>query len=264
MHARGQVATFTHATPLPARALAPLLNRELPRDVRVTGAAEAPERFHARHSARARRYEYRLLPAPDVLRGRYAWAPGRLPPLAALAATSAPLVGSHDYSAFGAVSEPAASPVCRVTDAGWRVWEDGVAFVVTADHFLYHMVRHLVATSLAAARTPDPAAPPRDERGLPVVALSVELSPGCDQQPARLDPRLLVAEARADVDGGGTDAGRGHQRRDAKRIGEVRQCAVFEQQFDYGGAAITIAGSVDQRRVATLVDCIDFCLPRDQ
>ena len=158
VHARGQVATFTHATPLPARALAPLLNRELPRDVRVTGAAEAPERFHARHSARARRYEYRLLPAPDVLRGRYAWAPGRLPPLAALAATSAPLVGSHDYSAFGAVSEPAASPVCRVTDAGWRVWEDGVAFVVTADHFLYHMVRHLVATSLAAARTPDPAA----------------------------------------------------------------------------------------------------------
>lgn len=158
VHARGQVATFTHATPLPARALPPLLNRQLPRDVRVLDAAVVPDGFHARHSARARRYEYRLLPAPDVLRQRYAWAPGRLPSLAALAPTGPPLVGTHDCSAFRATSETLADPVCSVSLARWRPWEDGVAFEITADHFLYHMVRNIVGTALAATRSTDPAA----------------------------------------------------------------------------------------------------------
>jgi tRNA pseudouridine38-40 synthase len=158
VHARGQVASFTHATPLPARALPPLLNRELPRDVRVLAAAEAPDGFHARHSARARRYEYRLLPAADVLRQRYAWAPGRLPPLGALAPTGAPLRGTHDCSAFRATSETVADPVCSVSLARWRPWEDGVAFEIVANHFLYHMVRNIVGAALAAARAPDPAA----------------------------------------------------------------------------------------------------------
>ena len=40
----------------------------------------------------------------------------------------------------------------------WRPWEEGVAFEITANHFLYHMVRNIVGTALAAARTPDPAA----------------------------------------------------------------------------------------------------------
>ena len=158
VHARGQVATFTLATALPARALPPLLNGQLPADVRVVDAAEVPEGFHARHSARARRYEYRLLAAPDVLRQRYAWAPGRLPPLDALAATGAPLLGTHDFSAFRATSETVADPVCTVSRVRWRAWEEGVAFEIVANHFLYHMVRNLVGTALAAARTPDPAA----------------------------------------------------------------------------------------------------------
>ncbi len=158
VHARGQVATFRHATPLPARALPPLLNRELPRDVRVLAAAVVPDGFHARHSARGRRYEYRLLPAADVLRQRYAWAPGRLPPLGALAATAAPLAGTHDCSAFRATSETLADPVCHLSFVRWKPWEDGAAFEIVANHFLYHMVRNIVGTALAAARSPDPAA----------------------------------------------------------------------------------------------------------
>src|SRR5436309_15734200 len=61
VHARGQVGSFRCASPLPARAFPPLLNRRLPRDVRVRAAAEAGGTFHARHSARARRYAYRVV-----------------------------------------------------------------------------------------------------------------------------------------------------------------------------------------------------------
>ncbi len=158
VHARGQVASFTHETKLPARALPPLLNRELPRDMRVTDAAERPDGFHARHSARARRYEYRLLAAPDVLRERYAWAPGALPPLAALRASAEPLAGTHDCSAFQAVGSSPADPVCELHHARWSDCEGGAVFDVMANHFLYHMVRNLVGTALDAAATAAPAA----------------------------------------------------------------------------------------------------------
>ena len=156
VHARGQVASFRHESHLPARAFPPLLNRSLPRDVRVTAASEEPEGFHARHSARARRYRYRLLAAPDVLAERYAWAPPVLPPFAALAESAQVLRGTHDCSAFQTVSRTPADPVCHVHVARWTEHPDGAEFEVVADHFLYRMVRNLVGTSLAAAARPEP------------------------------------------------------------------------------------------------------------
>jgi len=158
VHARGQVASFTAATRLPARALPSLVNRRLPADVRVLMAAEAPEEFHARHSARARRYVYRLLAEPDLLRERHAWHPGPLPAADSLAAAAAPLEGTHDCSAFQASGCTAPDPVCRIHRACWEASPGGMTFDVVADHFLYHMVRNLVGASLAAAKAGDPAA----------------------------------------------------------------------------------------------------------
>ena len=158
VHARGQVASFTAPSSLPARAFPPLIGRELPPDVRVLHAEDVPADFHARHSARARRYAYRLLAAPDVLRERYAWAPLRMPPLTALRASAGPLIGTHDCSAFQAVGSTPADPVCHIHRAHWRYCEAGVMLDIVADHFLYHMVRNLVGTSLAAAESGEPAA----------------------------------------------------------------------------------------------------------
>jgi len=162
VHARGQVTSFEWDTTLPPRAFPPLLARELPADARVVRAEEAPAGFHARHSARGRRYAFRLLAAPGVLRERYAWAPPRLPTLSALQAASAPLVGTHDCSAFQAAGSSPAVPMCRVLRAQWRECEDGIQLDVVADHFLYHMVRNLVGTAIAAAESPSPAGHMRD------------------------------------------------------------------------------------------------------
>ena len=156
VHARGQVASFRYPTRLPASAFPPLLNKRLPGDMRVTAASEESATFHARHSARARRYRYRLLAAPELLAERYAWVPPLLPPLASLTASAEPLTGEHDCTAFQTVSRTPSDPVCRVHVARWTECPAGAEFEVVADHFLYHMVRNLVGTSLAAARHPDP------------------------------------------------------------------------------------------------------------
>ncbi len=158
VHARGQVASFAAATTLPARAIAARAKHALPADVRIVAAAEAPPGFHARHSARARRYAYRLLDRDDVMLDRYAWCPGTPVDGVALQAAVAPLAGRHDCSAFEAAGSSPAEPVCSIVEARWSRAEGGWRFDVEADHFLYHMVRNLVGTSLRAMRAPDPAA----------------------------------------------------------------------------------------------------------
>ncbi|MBI1798676.1 MAG: tRNA pseudouridine synthase A, partial [Candidatus Eisenbacteria bacterium] len=183
VHARGQVASFTARTTLPAIALAPSLNRHLPGDVRVVDAAETATGFHARHSAVARRYEYRVLAREDVMESRFAWHPRFvLPPADALERAVRPLEGEHDFTAFQASGGPPVRLRCRMMRAGWTTWESGVKLVVLADHFLYHMVRNMVGTTLAAAAAPDPAAAmrrvllSRDRRNAGITAPACGLS----------------------------------------------------------------------------------------
>ena len=157
-HARGQVASFTTGAVLPARALAPILNRALPRDLRVAAAEEVPAGFDARRSATARRYAYRLLDRADLMLERLAWHPRRTLDPAALEHATAPLEGRHDFSSFRGAGSTPTHPVCRVARAGWRRWEGGLQLDVIADHFLYHMVRNLVGTALRSMSERDPGA----------------------------------------------------------------------------------------------------------
>jgi tRNA pseudouridine38-40 synthase len=158
VHARGQVASFRSGTRLPARALTPLLNPELPSDVRIRSATEAAEGFSARRSALARRYAYRLLAEDDVLHGRFAWRPPRGFDLDRLERATRSLEGERDFSALRSSGSSPARPVCRVFRAGWSREERGARLDIVADHFLYHMVRNVAGTALATMDAPDPAA----------------------------------------------------------------------------------------------------------
>jgi tRNA pseudouridine38-40 synthase len=158
VHARGQVASFETSSTLPARAIEKRLARRLPADLRVREVSEATSRFHARHSARGRRYAYRLLRGQDVLLERFAWRPpGPVRPEGLERATRA-LEGVHDFSAFQSTPTQRANPVCRVSRARWRWWDGGLQLDMVADHFLYHMVRAVVGTALGVSEAADPGA----------------------------------------------------------------------------------------------------------
>lgn len=158
VHARGQVASFRGTTRLPGHALAPLLNRKLPRDVRVRESAETAMEFHARHSARGRRYAYRVLEDDDVLMQRFAWSVRRRPDWAWIDAATRALEGEADFAAFGATGSTSVTTVCRVKRARWRPLRGGARLDIVADHFLYHMVRNIVGTVVRMKPNRDPAA----------------------------------------------------------------------------------------------------------
>ncbi len=129
-------------------------NRYLPADVAVQWCRPVDPGFHARNSARGRRYAYLLLESPvrpSVEAGAVGWV---FKPLDADAMREAavPLIGEHDFSAFRSAECQAASPVktLRRIDIARRgaYWR----FDFEASAFLHHMVRNLMACLLAVGQ----------------------------------------------------------------------------------------------------------------
>jgi tRNA pseudouridine38-40 synthase len=118
--------------------------------VAIVDAAEAPPRFHARHSATGRRYRYRIWrrPARSPLEaGRSWWVPRPLDE-DGLAAAAALLAGEHDFRAFTPTETQHEVFVREVREARWRREGDVLLFEIAADSFLRRMVRTLVGTML--------------------------------------------------------------------------------------------------------------------
>jgi tRNA pseudouridine38-40 synthase len=153
VHALGQTASYeAEGGPPPERA-AQALNGVLPDDVAVVASEEAPAGFSARFSATGRSYRYRVWRrstySPFELR-RSLWWPRPLDE-EHLAASAALLPGEHDFRAFTPTETQHESFVRVVQAAAWERDGDVLAFTITADSFLRHMVRTLVGTMLEQA-----------------------------------------------------------------------------------------------------------------
>jgi tRNA pseudouridine38-40 synthase len=150
VHALGQVVTVdVEGGPPPERAGA-ALNTLLPAAISVVSSAEAAPDFHARHSARARTYRYRIFrrDTPSPFEECRSWWVSR--PLAedTLGEAAQVLLGEHDFRAF-TPTETQHEVFVRVVEAAqWSRHGDVLEFEITADSYLRHMVRTLVGTML--------------------------------------------------------------------------------------------------------------------
>jgi tRNA pseudouridine38-40 synthase len=151
-------------------------NRYLPADIALQWCMPVSDAFHARNSARGRRYAYLLLESavrPALESGAAGWVFRPLDPQA-MHRAAAQLIGEHDFSSFRSSECQSPTPVktLRAIDiarrgAYWRFDFDGNAF-------LHHMVRNLMGclvavgqglqrpdwiTEVLAARNRDAAAP---------------------------------------------------------------------------------------------------------
>jgi tRNA pseudouridine38-40 synthase len=169
VHALANVVSVTVSGGAPPERAAEALNARLPDDVAVALAERVDESFDARFDARARSYRYRIHTArvrSPFEATRALWRPRRLD-LTALNGNAAALTGEHDFRAFTPTDTGHDVFVRVVESARWlEVGEDLVAFEITADSFLRHMVRTLVGTMLDGR----PLAPlldgrPRSEAG---------------------------------------------------------------------------------------------------
>jgi tRNA pseudouridine38-40 synthase len=182
VHALAQVASFVLSAPIPPENLLRALNRTLPRSIRILDARTMPDSFHARHSAIAKTYEYRILLnkpgspeecSPFVTRYVYA-CPWTLT-LSALQQSASYFVGEHDFLSFAATD-----PDLSTRDADFRthsqsrdadtaqstfrevyssLWEklsnesgNLLVYRIRGNGFLHHMVRNLAGTMIEVGR----------------------------------------------------------------------------------------------------------------
>ena len=186
VHALGQVASFALSANIPEANLVRALNRILPPAVRVLSAARMTADFHARHSARAKTYEYKIFQGRicPPWQARYVYALPAPLEVAAMQRSAQAILGEHDFTSFAASDSDAGSNVRCVQVSEWMEETGLLIYRVCGNGFLHHMVRNLVGTflqvgrgnlaateipAILAARSRDQAGPTAPARGLYLV-----------------------------------------------------------------------------------------------
>ncbi len=148
VHARGQVAHFDSPSGRSQRQWLLGINSNLPAAVRVLWVRQVDDSFHARFGAFSRSYRYSILNRwvrPAIGAAYYGWCretldAGRMHEAAQV------LQGRHDFSAFRSTGCSAQHAVREVTAIGVSRHADIVKIDISANAFLYHMVRNIVGS----------------------------------------------------------------------------------------------------------------------
>jgi tRNA pseudouridine38-40 synthase len=153
-HAEGQVVSFETDGRITPQRLVAALNARLPGDVSVVTAEVAPDGFHARYSARRRRYRYRYLDRrarPALERGR-CWHVGGPLDVAAMSVAAKGLVGKHDWTSYCSASEPPAARVREMRSAKVARRGDFVELELVAEGFLRGLARSIAGALAEVGR----------------------------------------------------------------------------------------------------------------
>jgi tRNA pseudouridine38-40 synthase len=149
VHAAGQTLHLDLTREWPAETVMNALNAHLAAaPIAILAAETAEPDFHARFSALARHYLYRVLnrAAPAALEAGKVWHVKAPLDAEAMNAAAQALVGKHDFTTFRDAACQAASPV-KTLDAA-RVWRDGeeVRLAFSARSFLHRQVRSMTGS----------------------------------------------------------------------------------------------------------------------
>jgi tRNA pseudouridine38-40 synthase len=158
VHALGQVASFGTQSPIPPENLVIALNDILPGAIRVLEASEVPGEFHARKSARAKTYRYRMyrgaICSPFI--ARYVWHYPYPLDEDQMQEVAGMIVGEQDFTSFAAVDPERGreemSNVRQIFSSSWERQREEFVYTVCGNGFLHHMVRNLVGTFVLAGK----------------------------------------------------------------------------------------------------------------
>lgn len=153
VHASGQVISFDADTDLPADEISYKTTAVLPKDLALRRCTIVPESFDARRNARSRSYEYQIV--NDPVRSPLLWKRSNYVAkeldFGLLKESAGLILGTHDFRSF----TPSRTYHQRfervISESRWRKNGDFLVYEITADSFLYGMVRTLVGTMIEVA-----------------------------------------------------------------------------------------------------------------
>ncbi len=126
------------------------LNSLLPDDISVVDCKEVPNDFHARYNAKGKTYVYGMytgIKSPFL--SRYYLHLDKKPDIALMNEFCKTVIGEHDFAGFSSSGRTVEDTVRTITECSVSEENGKILFSVTADGFLYNMVRILAGTALA-------------------------------------------------------------------------------------------------------------------
>lgn len=162
VHAKAQTASICLSGKVEEETFRRELNRMLPEGIRVTGMELVKNGFHARYSAKGKRYEYTVdtREKADVFTRKYCFHYPEALDLEAMEKAAGCLAGKHDFAAFTDRNEDQSTIrniyAIRIEEQGSKV-----KLIYEGNGFMYHMVRILTGTLLEVGtgkRTPQETA----------------------------------------------------------------------------------------------------------
>lgn len=146
VHAFGQVVHFDTTTSYDIVAYHRGTNNYLPASIRVLKAEQVSDEFHARFSAKQKTYMYLMYESAQE-RAVYSERATRVDTLDidAIEKACKYLIGEHDFSSFMSTGSDIKTTVRTITNAKIEKQGNEYKFFVTANGFLYNMVRKIVA-----------------------------------------------------------------------------------------------------------------------
>ncbi|MBO4694205.1 MAG: tRNA pseudouridine(38-40) synthase TruA [Clostridia bacterium] len=150
VHAKQFFCHIDCADNIPREAFLKGLNSILPNDIAVIDYREVDKNFHARYSAKGKRYVYGMYYGDkEPFDERYYYRIDSIPDIRSMNEFAATLIGEHDFQGFSSSGRSVENTIrnvneCVVTHAGNKVY-----FSISANGFLYNMVRILAGTALA-------------------------------------------------------------------------------------------------------------------
>lgn len=157
VHAEGQVATFKlNNSPIPTENFKTILNDRLPVDIAIRKVELAPEKFHPSKDAICKTYIYRIYNSPekDVEAYNRRWQIPEPLDINNMQKAAEYLIGTFDYSGFASSKDDRDETVRTVIDTSidYKPEIKEIIFKITADRYLYHMVRNIVGTLVEIGR----------------------------------------------------------------------------------------------------------------
>jgi len=148
VHALGQVVNFKTEGNVPTEKIAVAMNSVLPNDIVARDAAEMPDEFHARYSAKSRIYKYVILNTeiPSALFGRFVWQFPYYLDVARIRRAAKRLTGVHDFTSFSAAGMETVHRTRELKKLTVRRNGEFVIFELEANAFLHNMARIIVGT----------------------------------------------------------------------------------------------------------------------
>lgn len=153
VHASGQVAHLRIRNPVDPVLISRKMNDLLPHDIHVLNAVRAPDGFHARHDAESRVYLYQISTRRTAFAKSFVWWIKDQLDVKSMIEAAAFVPGRHDFSAFAdrrLADEDSRIVVVESCEVGKS--DDLILVRIAASHFLWKMVRKLIAALVEVGR----------------------------------------------------------------------------------------------------------------